>query len=112
MSSTKPMYTKTSNKDRNFAFNIMPYYDVLWRTRTYCKLAMCPLCCSYTQREKKNFPVKCCKFAVEETVTMALLIGLYKLLFLRHNKGEMAKGSQLFNLPIPTTASKIARYLK
>jgi hypothetical protein len=56
--------------------------------------------------------VKYGKFTVEETVTMALLIGRAKILFSLHNKGEMATGSQLFNLPIPTTASKIAGYLK
>jgi hypothetical protein len=64
-------------------------------------------------RGKKTVPVKCGKFTVEETVTMVPLIGRSELLFYCIIKGEMAKGSQLFSLPIPTTtASKIAGYLK
>jgi len=39
------------------------------------------------------------KFTVEVTVTMVLSIRQLETSFLLHNKGEMAKGSQLFNLP-------------
>jgi hypothetical protein len=98
------MNTKTSIKDYNSA---LKYHDVFTRLVTRCVPFMLLL---LPAREKSSLEMR--KIHSRRNRDNGAVDRPLETSFLLHNKGEMARGSQLFNLPIPTTASKIAGYLK